>query len=133
LSTAQQLIADQLQVFLGPDSPAVQITRFPAGSNDGEPVTAIVDWEREATGSRANPGAREARTFDSHGRRAECFCILELAATQDVGDGDRFAVEDCGKTVLVNFIRRTGSDEVLQTILCEAPGSITTKSTRLRS
>jgi hypothetical protein len=131
---SDQLLADAAQTFLGPDSQAIDIVRFAGGDPDDKTsgIRAIVDWDCETTGSTPRPGGREAHTTDHHGRGARSYCSIELLASQAIADGDRWAVPQCGLTVLVNFIRRTGSDEAMQTILCEDPGLITTKSSRLR-
>jgi hypothetical protein len=128
----EQLIAEQLQVFLGPDSPAVQVTRFPADGSPNQTLQAIVDWGTQVNGSRRDPPVDTAKTVDNRGRSAPNVCIIELASSQQVLVNDRFAVPLGPTTVLVNFIRCTGTDEVLQTILCEDPGLRTTKSTRAR-
>jgi hypothetical protein len=129
-----QLSRDAADVFLSDDLGAVSITRFIGGDpNDSEPLRAIVDWDAEVDGATARAAERTARTTDKHGRRAPSYCVLEILASQEAAEGDRFAVPLLGKTVLVNFVRQTGADEGMQSILCEEPGNRTTKTPRLRA
>ena len=125
---------DAQQTFLGPDGPAVDVTRFPAGDASApQTLRAIVDWDFEANANKLNPSARASETTDRFGRRISSYCIVECLASQEIEDNDRFAVPRGAEIVLVNFLRQTGADSTMRSLLCEDPGTRTTKSPRLRN
>ncbi len=131
-SHQEQRLLDAQRTLARDENGADVVRQIGGDPQDKESVRAIVDWDREVDGATMLPNANAAKVTDPSGRRVPRYCTLELLATQEVRDDDKFIVDYCGASLVVNVLRQVGADDALKSVLCEYPGNRTTKSPRLR-